>query len=346
VKPNLLLWLTGLALVLLAWAVAPRVLAPASARVAVASANEALDHTPSPALQTQFQTGNAGNPTGSVVSEEPADSAPDLEQIAEAMPLEEIPAVLRTFGSASSPAVREFELLLVRNWAGASPSAAAAWAAQLLPGEPSRQALLHVALGWAEADLPGVLQWAATLPESDTKAPVMLATAYEAARTEPIRAIDLGRTLPDNPEREALLVHAARQWADTDSSAAATWAAQVTDPSLRERLLAAILVAAAAYNPHDSATLLANELAGRPGQARAAVAIVQQWAQLDPAQAARWVAGFPEDDTGIAAVDNLVRLWSLRDRSAAEAWVRGLPESNLRQAANLALAEPLRSPPW
>jgi hypothetical protein len=98
----------------------------------------------------------------------------------------------------------------------------------------------------------------------------------------------------------------------------------IADPDLRQSLTAAIAVAAAEASPPEAAMLLAGKIQPGAIQNRAAVAIVQRWAQQSPPDAASWVAQFPDSPVRTAAMLDLFAIWQRFDAGAAETWRSGL----------------------
>ena len=92
---------------------------------------------------------------------------------------------------------------------------------------------------------------------------------------------------------------------------------KVPDPSLRQRLVAAVAVASAERDGAVAATLAASALDAGDEQDRAAVSIVQRWAQHSPQAAASWASQFPDIPSRDAAVQNLPALWIAHDAEAA-----------------------------
>ena len=100
-------------------------------------------------------------------------------------------------------------------------------------------------------------------------------------------------------------------------------------------------VASAEQDGAAAATLAANALGAGDEQDRAAVSIVQRWAQNSPQAAASWVAQFPDIPARDAAVENLLALWTAQDAEAAGNWLRELPAGPLRDVGITAYAQAL-----
>ena len=156
------------------------------------------------------------------------------------------PPCLMSLALDASPGAAELCQLLVRRWAEGDAPAAATWTSRLPESPVRRAALEQVAIAWANTDLPAATGWVQALPEGDSKQAATLDLAYEAARTEPVTALVTGEHI------SARRVSAMICWftpsangRGTNSTTAAAWATKVLDPSLRQRLVAAVAVASA-----------------------------------------------------------------------------------------------------
>lgn len=264
-----------------------------------------------------------------------------LERAVESISDAELPARLDSLALDANPTAAEMGRLLVRRWAENDPAAAAAWTSQIPENSARRAALEQVAIAWANTDPTAATTWIKGLSEGEGKHAATLAFAYETAGAEPVAALDLTSALPATSSRNDLLVHAISQWAGADSTTAANWAMQVTDPLLRERLLAAVAIASAEQDGATAATLAANALGAGDEQNRATVSIVQRWAQVSPQAAASWVSQFPDIPSRAAAVENLLALWTAQDAEAAGNWLRQLPAGAVRDLGRAAYAQAL-----
>ncbi|HSU56846.1 MAG TPA: hypothetical protein VLT36_22495 [Candidatus Dormibacteraeota bacterium] len=202
----------------------------------------------------------------------------------------------------------------------ADPSAAAKFVMQLPEGPTRIAAAEIVAISWASNDLPSAIQWIGTLPDGDLKQTVTRTTAYEAARIDPLSALDLASMLPASAERTQLLAHTLSQWATSEPAAATDWVNDLPDDSLKQRLLESVAVSAAEQNPEAAAALVASAITSDHEQSRAAVAVIQRWAQTAPEKAAQWLQDFPEGETRRAGTENLLAIWKLSDPQAATQW--------------------------
>jgi len=269
-----------------------------------------------------------------------------LERVAKSISGAELAATLDALTRDSGPEAAELRHLLVRRWAESDAPAAAAWASRLPEGQVGRDALEQVAIVWANTALPAAADWVSSLPEGDRKQVATFGVAYEAARFEPVKALELTGTLPPTRERDDLLVHAVGQWAGTDSASASTWAMEVSDPALRQRLVASVAIVLAEQDPVAAATLAVNSLEAGEEQDRVVISIVQRWVQFSPQAAASWVLHFPDNPLRIAAVQNLLALWTAQDAEAAGRWLQELPAGPMRDAGIVAHAQALEDRDW
>lgn len=267
-----------------------------------------------------------------------SDEPPNPSEIeAAAVPITEAPARLNALLQDDSLEGEILRAALVRRWTAADPSAVAAWAEQL-PAGPLRLAMLREITGArAEQDPGGAMDWVNTLSDSEERAVLSIDLAYETARTNGLAALHITTVLPPGRERDDAISHALRQWADAEAPAAAAWVDTVGDAALRQRLLADLAEVYSQRNPAAAAALVSAMLDPGPGQSRAAVAVVQQWAQTSPAEAARWVEQFSVGGARSDATRSLLLHWAANDISAAAQWVESLPAGEMLDDARAAL---------
>lgn len=248
---------------------------------------------------------------------------------------------LEQLAAVEGETARQLREGLVRRWAQLDPKAAAHWAAGLRSPLLISEAVPQIAVAWAQTDFSSTWSWANSLPDAEARQSAQLCAAYEESRFEPEQALQAASNLPQTVGRDNLLAFAASQWAAFDPNAALAWAKQAPDLNLRETLYANILTAFAAQDPSTAAGMVATGL--RPGEAqdRAAVAIVQRWAQSSPSDAAGWISRFPESTLRQDSIQALLSIWAAQDAAAAAKWVSTLPGGPLRDSARLAYAESL-----
>ncbi len=277
-----------------------------------------------------------------------AESDPDrrseaLDRATESVADADLRNVLDSLLTMGGAAAGELRPLLTRRWAEKDPAAAATWASQLVEGPVRCELLEQVALAWTDGDASSAVSWLRGLPEGESKQHAMLGAAREIAAAEPVTAIELLSPLPPTTGRDQAMIHAVSQWAVGDFSAAAKWAEGVADADLRRELVAAVAAASAEKDPVGAVTLIVNALDRGEAQNRAAVAVVQRWAQVSARDAAAWVLEFPAGPTQNAAAENLVRIWKAQNAGDAAKWLSELPEGPLRNAGLSGYDETLRT---
>lgn len=226
---------------------------------------------------------------------------------------EKFSARLDSLKGQTDAAAVETRQVLIRRWAGQNPAAAAAW---LAAASADASLFQQVGIAWAGSDLPAAAKWVRQLSVGPEQQAAMLALAYEAARTKPVAALELARTLPPTDERDRLLIHAVSQWATADSAAATTWVEKISEPPLRENLLAAVAVALGKQDGAAAAALAATALPAGELQNRTAVAVVQRWTQSAPQSAAAWVEQFPAGPVRDTATENLQSVEAAHNQTA------------------------------
>jgi hypothetical protein len=262
-----------------------------------------------------------------VASESDADrKAEEMDRAVEAISDSELVNALSSLLLQTNSDVAELSELLARRWAELDPVAAGEWASAIAEDNSIGRSLIEqVAVAWAEKDLSGAIDWIQTLAPAENKTAASIAVSYEVARTDPLAALELAGTLPSGSRRDDLLVHAVSQWAGSDADTAMMWAAKVPDQALRERLISAIAVASAEQNPSAAATLLVQNIDPGAILDRAAVAIVQRWAQQSPQDAADWVTRFPDSAARQTAINDLFSIWNLSNVESARGRAAALP---------------------
>ncbi len=257
---------------------------------------------------------------------------------AETVPLQDIPAVLDLLSRRSDEPACSLRHTLIRRWAESDAAAAAEWLTRSCPPDAIRECVVQVATAWAGTDAAAATQWAEGLPAEESRTAALTSIAYETARNAPVSALDLAIKLPSGAGRDELLVFGVSQWAAADPNSAAIWATAVQDPSLKQKLLAAIAMAWAETDGVQGAALLANMCSADEEQDRAAVAVIQRWAEHAPREAASWLVDFPDTSLRRQAAETLVQLWARQDVQAVAEWLQALPEGTLRSSATAAYA--------
>jgi hypothetical protein len=243
------------------------------------------------------------------------------------------PSALEQLLSVSTPAAIELCDRLVRHWAEVNPAQAAQWSASVADSATRSAVMTQVAVAWANSDIKAATGWISSLRMDQPTADATIALSYEVARTEPLIALETAGRLAPSHERDEALVFALNQWVASDVAGARDWAFSLPASDLRQRLIAAVSTTGAQENAQASAELAATQLEPGADQDRAAVSIVQQWAQTVPEAAAAWVEEFPEGTLRTIAAENLAAIWTVRDPQTAAHWIDTLPRGSLREAA-------------
>ena len=189
----------------------------------------------------------------------------------------------------------EYEMLLTA-WAKVDPLTALDYATSNIEHPFPRDTILAT---WAASDPQGAIAWARTNHEGDGANGLMVGVIRGLASSDPALASQLMTEMPFSRERgdalAAILPHMLEQGTD----AAKSWVTSLTDERLR-----------------DGATRrLADELM-----------------RTDPADAAKWLAANPGEESG-RGIDDAVTRWADTDPGAAIAFYDSMPAGDMRSDA-------------
>ena len=167
--------------------------------------------------------------------------------------------------------------------------------------------------------------------------------AWRAITVEPELAREALVKLPPTAaeHRLPLLRHFAMQMAHEDPDAALAWAEQLGVANETAVARTRIAVVLADSDPRLAATVLAETGdAGRDLDV-AIVEVLQHWAGKNAAEAADWIALFPEGNFRAAGMRAVIPRWLGSDPAAAMRWLSALNREELRAEAMNAAASAL-----
>ena len=221
----------------------------------------------------------------------------------------------------------------LRVWATADRAAAAAWmAAHPSPSPVAASALVH---GWFAEDKEAMAGYLASLPDGVWKTHVIASAAGEAlaagSARETVRMLDLGAGT--DPHHQELYEWAAVRWGLADPAAAVAWASDMQDPRQQQRLLASVHVGHANVDPVAAAAALLDQVEDPEVALPAIGSIVRVWANQEPEEAARWVAGFPPGPEQSLGLAQLLAVWGPVDSGAADEWIMTLADPSAKREA-------------
>lgn len=176
--------------------------------------------------------------------------------------------------------------------------------------EPDAKVTLREALDAAEKESD---------PEAREKALVAVAWDGIDVDRELAQKAFAGLT-PGGEAARRLVAHFAMRMADDDPEAALEWARGLEQAEERSDAISRIAVVIATTDPKRAAALATDEVPEGLMRDRTSVQIVQRWAQTAPADAAQWVATFPEGKARMAALESLASSWLGADAPAFATW--------------------------
>lgn len=180
--------------------------------------------------------------------------------------------------------------------------------------------------------------------DAATREKILESVAWDAIDVDPALSREAFAALtPDSESSRRLVGHFAMRLADDDPERAIEWAAALEQEEERSDAFGRIAVVISATDPSRAATLVSEEMTAGPPRDRAVVQIVQRWAQAAPADAAAWIAAFPQGAARSAGIKAVAAAWMQSDAPALAAWVEARDEGPVRTEAVLAAAEALRA---
>ncbi len=264
---------------------------------------------------------------------------PEIDKLVKEMSTaDRVHALEQLWTENATGARRELTGELLRKWAEEMPQAAAEWIAAKPSGELQRDGARSVAILWADHSVAEAATWVRSWPDEQKDAG-LLAVGYEAARTSPKDALWLASELSPSPARDGLIGQAVREWTSHDPEAPLAWAEKIENSTLREQVFAGAAISLSDTDPAAAADLALQKLPPGGRQDDTVVSIVQRWAQVQPAEAADWVAQFPPGRLRESAVENLVQLWADKDSAKAAQWLTTLEDGTLRDTGLAAYAQ-------
>ena len=208
-----------------------------------------------------------------------------------------------------------------------------------MPGNRSRrEAIEELTTSLAKTDASSALQWAEQLPGDLSKKDALAITRSALARQNPAEAAGQLSQLPPGDSRNNLITTIAEHWGAEDPGAAVQWATNLPEKELALAMWN-LTGAWAQVDPANAANYVA-QLPPGDMQNQCAMAVVSSWSVRDPAATANWVIQFPEtlQQQGLREVINA---WITRDSQGAQAWANNLPEGATRDTALQSFADGL-----
>lgn len=221
-------------------------------------------------------------------------------------------------------------------WAHADRGAAAEWMA----AHPSSSQATAAALagGWFTDDPGGLRDYLDELPPGAWKNSLATTASEDAfVAKDPQQSIELlDQAQGFDAHRSELYGWAVTAWAKDDFASAVKWATSITDPAMRQRMLASAAVGQANVDPATAAGWAIANVSDPQALEPAVTSIIRLWAQKDATAAAGWVAQFPPGTVRDNALDGLMAIWAPGDPQGAGAWQATLVDPKLRDQARQA----------
>ena len=234
----------------------------------------------------------------------------------------------------NTPAGNSNTLLAVAmdRWAYSDPAAAA----QFLPTLPTEPLSDHIsrsiASTWARRDFPAAMQWAQRLRERTWAAGALGAVVSTWAFEDPVAAAEFVRRQPASSERDEMFQQVVKLWAGSDPKAALAWSVAQPEAPLLKSITPEALGQLAVDDPAGAIAALGDVNDGAVRKS-AAIAIAQNWATRDAAEAAQWALELPPEESGNAVLKAAVSRGTFRNSVAMAQWLNGLQGHARRDVA-------------
>jgi hypothetical protein len=240
---------------------------------------------------------------------------------------------------------QELTLAGIQAWARVSPTAAADWAFHMPLGESREQTIAGLLETWATSDAPSAVAWLETLPGSSqpiAKEAWLLAadrTASVWAALDPAAAAAWAHRFQETHPKSRAFTQAMIAWGATDPTAGRayfeTLPAQTEIAVQAAAALGEGMARASSTQALDWALSLPADDTG--WQARNAV--LTQWAETSPSQAAQAVSAITDAEERTQHLGTILTQWAATHIDAAEAWARSLPQGQEHDQALNTLAD-------
>jgi len=208
----------------------------------------------------------------------------------------------------------------------------------MLPDDHSRYAFArYLADNLARENPVGAAAWAQRFPDDALRIQTLEGVCTETIRTNTRAALAIAQQYDFGDQKSALMEKLVNDWAGRDATTALAWAKTIPDETLRATLIGRIASVMAQADPATAADLVVSELEPGPAGNQAAIQVINQWAQRDPASAAEWVSRFPDGELYLNAVKQIAAAWAVTDSPAAKSWLQTLPSHEAQIAGELAI---------
>jgi hypothetical protein len=255
------------------------------------------------------------------------DDGPDqpqlLAELVGSLTDDNVAAITRSLSAAELKS--EFGMAALARWLAVDRMQAARWMSTCSETTEAQGWLVARRLLENTSDLK---KYCAELPQSAWKQNVLIGACLKILSRDPIGALNLAQQLDAGVARDNLLRSVAYDWTAADPAASMKWIAGVSDPLLRDQLLAATANAIAASDPDLAGDLLIATINSKEVFSSAFPNIVETWASRDAAAVAAWVRTVPDGPVRDTILEIVARNWLRSNPDAATGWLRSLPQGS------------------
>ncbi|MFA6289626.1 MAG: hypothetical protein WC661_19775 [Opitutaceae bacterium] len=208
-----------------------------------------------------------------------------------------------------------------------------------LPAGPASDSVMQPFVDqWIQRDTAAALDWFTRLPAGPLREKLRSSTADFAARFEPDRAFSLAQTLPAGPERSAFIQALADNQAAGRPEEVLVLVNTLPPSSGRRFAQESVLRSVMKENPSAAVALFETGALG-PSTPKLIERVAVEWADLSPADSARWLAAQlkAQDNDSLlvfSGVAQVAKKYAAQDPEAALAWAAGLADPQASRRAS------------
>jgi hypothetical protein len=208
------------------------------------------------------------------------------------------------------------------HWMHLDPVTAANWIAARPDSTDDQAWVVAHNLQAAGIDLQ---EYGNELPDSKWKQSYLLDAGLAVLSSNPGEVIGLAQQMRPGDEQTNLLQTAVNDWMTSDPAMTKSWVMSITDPALRDQLIAAASKSYASTNPREAAAWVVSVMAPGDNLDNTLVSILSNWSTSNPVEAANWVSALPAGPMQNSAVGAVLGQWMQSDSPSATAWAQRFP---------------------
>lgn len=226
---------------------------------------------------------------------------------------------------------QELTLAAVKAWARVSPTEASDYVYHMPLGSGREHAVTELLESWAATDAPSAIAWLESLPTSAQ--PIAQEAWHRAAdraasvwaEQDPAAAVVWAHRFQETHPKSRAFTHAMTAWGESDPTAGRAYFDTLPAHTEIAVQAAAALGEGMARASSTQALDWALSLPADDTGWQARNAVLTQWAETSPSQAAQAIFAVSDPEERSQHIGTILNQWADTNVDAAEAWARSLP---------------------